>query len=66
MPGRGTLIVVATAATIPGTHAQHVSVTAFDTAQRLYTRRMRLQPLCSFCGRRLPRFVRFGPVRGGP
>jgi hypothetical protein len=66
VPGCGTHIVAATAATTPGTHAEHASVTALEAAERPGAWRVRGQLRCSFCGRRLPRFVRFGPVRFEP
>jgi hypothetical protein len=50
----------------PGTHVQTSSVTAFDAAERPGAWRVRVQARCSFCGRRLPRFTRWGFLRGGP
>lgn len=64
--GLGTLIVAASSTATPATHVQHAHVTAFDAAQRPGAWRALGLSRCSFCGQRLPRFVRFGPVRGGP
>ena len=58
-------IVTATVITPPPNDADP-AVTRFDRALRVVggggARRVR----CCFCGRGLPRFVRLGPLRGGP
>lgn len=60
-----TVIVAASLAATPGNHVQH-AITAFDAAPRPGAWRRQLQLRCNFCGRRLPRFVRWGFLRGGP
>jgi hypothetical protein len=53
------LIVVPTSTTIEGTYADSACATALP-------QRDRAPPHCCFCGRRLARFARLGPLRGGP
>jgi hypothetical protein len=64
--GLGALIVAARLTATAGTHVQNPSVTAFDAAERPDAWRVWVQARCSFCGRRLPRFARWGFLRGGP
>lgn len=61
-------IVAVAAITIAGTDVDLCAVTALpsDSARWLATRRWARWPRCCFCGRRLSRFVRLGPLRGGP
>jgi hypothetical protein len=61
-----TLIVVATATATAGTHVDPASVTAFEGAERPDAWRVRRLSRCNFCARRLPRFARWGFLRGGP
>lgn len=61
----GALIVAANAATILGTHVERASVTAFDGAERVGAWSMRGLLCCSFCGRKLSHFARWGFLRGG-
>jgi hypothetical protein len=58
------VIVATTAITTSQNHADRAAVTAYPpTVQRAA---WRIQARCCFCGRRLSRFVRLGPLRGGP
>ncbi len=52
-------IVAATSTTIEGTYAE-------SACARPLPPRDRARPRCCFCGRRLARFARLGPLRGGP
>jgi hypothetical protein len=63
----GVVIVAATSTTTPGNHADHATVTlsppvTVDSAAL----RIHAPARCCFCGRRLSRFARLGPLRGGP
>jgi hypothetical protein len=58
-------IVVATATTIADNHDDCVIVTPSPPERALAAAR-RVRQCCCFCGRRLPRFARLGPLRGGP
>jgi hypothetical protein len=53
------LIVVPTSTTIERTDAESAGTTVLP-------QRDRAPPRCCFCGRRLSRFARLGPLRGGP
>jgi len=64
----GAGIVAAFATPTPGNHAERATVTSLpsDNAQRLGAFGVWARPRCCFCGRRLSRFVRLGPLRGAP
>jgi hypothetical protein len=62
----GAAIVAATSTTTPGNHADYAAVSSPSTIVQC-TAAFRVQRArCYFCGRRLSRFARLGPLRGGP
>jgi hypothetical protein len=64
--GLGATIVSATStATLPN-HADPAAAPPPDSLAWPSARAARRRARCSFCCRQLPRFVRFGPLRGGP
>lgn len=62
------VIVVPTSITTSENHADHTVVTpsAADSGDRAAVFRIQAPVHCCFCGRRLSRFARLGPLRGGP
>ncbi len=62
------VIVAPTSTTTPENHADHAAITALPPATVLQAAAFRAQApaRCCFCGRRLSRFARLGPLRGGP
>ena len=74
--GGGACIVAPTSTTTAGSHVDSASITSHGRARRAAASRVQARgpihrciaatPRCGFCGRRLPRFARLGPLRGGP
>ena len=62
----GAAIVVATLITTAGDHADRATVTVLLSAPFLRAALPQAPTRCCFCGRRLSRFARLGPLRGGP
>jgi hypothetical protein len=61
------VIVAATSTTTTGNHADRTAVTPLPSATiRRAALRIQAPTRCRFCGRRLSRFARLGPLRGGP
>jgi hypothetical protein len=63
------VIVTATAITTASNDADHaatVTPSPADTVARVAAFRVQAPACCCFCGRRLSRFARIGPLRGGP
>ncbi|MGH8702087.1 MAG: hypothetical protein ACREVR_13070 [Burkholderiales bacterium] len=62
------VIVLASSTTTPGNHAERTAVTQpfLDNAAWTLARRVRGRARCSFCGRALPRFARWGFLHSGP
>jgi hypothetical protein len=62
------VIVAPTSITTPENHAEHTVVTPSpaDNGDRAAVFRIQAPVRCCFCGRRLSRFARLGPLRGGP
>ena len=62
------VIVAPTLTTIPGHHADHtvVAPSPAESGDRAVAFRIQAPVRCCFCGRRLSRFARLGPLRGGP
>jgi hypothetical protein len=61
------VIVAPTSTTTPENHADRAAITALPSAAVQRTAfRVQVPTRCCFCGRRLSRFARLGPLRGGP
>lgn len=59
------VIVAPTSTTTPENHADRVAITALPSVRRTAFR-AQVPTRCCFCGRRLSRLARLGPLRGGP